>query len=114
MRERRPSLSPMRRLVAVIAVSTALLLGACGGSTEGLFGEDLYQRSCAGCHRGDGGGGRGPAIGPGSRAALELSDDQLAGVIITGPGAMPAFGRFSEEQVASLVAHLRELQTPGG
>lgn len=97
----------MRRTFLTVAI--ALALSACGGSTEGLMGQELYDRSCGSCHLADGAGLAGPAVGPGSNS-VNLTDDQLAAVIRVGPGTMPAFSRFSDEQVDSLVAYLRELQ----
>lgn len=95
------------RLAALAAVC---MLAACGGGTEGLLGQDLYERSCAACHGRDGaGGGAGPAVGAASNA-VELSDEQLAGVIRVGPGTMPSFDRLSDEQVSSLVTYMRTLQ----
>lgn len=96
------------RLLVAVGVAVFILAG-CAGSTEGLFGAELYARSCAGCHGGEGGGGSGPALGSGSDAA-ELSDDQITGVIEVGPGTMPAFDRLTDDQIASLVAFLRTLQ----
>lgn len=87
-----------------------LALAACGGGTPDTFGQELYEQSCAVCHgsAGEGTVGR-PAIGPGSNA-VELTDDQLRGVMMVGPGAMPSFSRLSAEQIDSLVAYVRELQ----
>ncbi len=99
----------MRRRGAALAVT--LLLAGCSPSTEGLHGAELYEQVCAACHRSDGSGNAGPAIGPGS-GSVGLSDEQLAGVITVGPGAMPAFSRLTDEQVESLVAHIRTLQSP--
>jgi len=94
----------------------SMLLASCG-STEGLFGKDLFEQSCQTCHRADGSGGGsggpGKAIGPGSDAVF-LSDDQIAGVIRAGPGVMPSFKRLTDEQVASLVEYVRQLQGADG
>ena len=94
---------------------TAVLLvaGGCSSGLDGLEGEDLFVAACARCHDRDGSGGIGPAIGErDARAALELSDDQLRGVIEVGPGRMPAFGRtLTTAQIDSLVRHLRQLQS---
>ncbi len=98
----------MRRLAALALV--ALALGGCS-STEGLTGPDLYAQVCAGCHRADGSGAAGPAIGPGT-PAVGLSDEQIANVIRVGPGAMPGFPRLTDEQVDSLVLFVRTLQSP--
>ena len=92
----------------------AVVAASCGGPPPEGFGQELYEQVCAVCHgsNGEGGGGR-PAIGAGSNS-VELSDDQIRGVIRVGPGAMPAFGRLTDEQVNSLVEYLRELQGTAG
>jgi len=97
------------RLIA--AAATIALLGAgCGDGTEGKFGQELFEQVCAACHGATGSGTTGrPAINAGSNAAT-LSDDQIRGVIRAGPGAMPSFTRFSDDQVSSLVEYLRTLQ----
>lgn len=102
--------SSLRRgALGVLAV--AVLVTSCSGSTEGLLGQDLFERTCAVCH-GNGGEGSAtrPALNEGSNAA-SLSDEQIRGVISVGPGAMPGFSsRLSEEQIDSLIAYLRRLQ----
>ena len=103
----------MRRARTAIVVLALLAASCAADSTEGKFGEELYEAACAACHRSSGEGGSGfPAIGSGSDAA-SLTDDQLAGVIRVGPGAMPAFSRFSDEQIDSVVAYVRQLQGDG-
>lgn len=102
----------MRRVATITAaLALSLSLAGCGSSTAGLLGAELYEQSCAGCHGAAGGGGLGPAIGPGSNS-VNLSDDQMASVIVVGPGSMPGFARLTDEQVDSLVAYVRELQAP--
>ncbi len=100
---------PATRLLALVAaiIAGAALLAGCSGSTEGLLGQELYNKSCELCHGAD--GRRGTQIGAGS-PAVELSDEQLRGAIAVGPGTMPGFPRFSQEQLDSLVAHIRDLQ----
>lgn len=88
-----------------------LAAAACGGSTEGLEGGELYEASCAHCHGSVGEGGVGPAVGPGSNTAVVLTDEQIVGVIRVGPGAMPGSPNLSDAQVQSLVDFLRELQS---
>lgn len=100
----------MRRARLLIPI-LALLAAGCGPSTEGKFGRELYEISCAGCHGASGEGDIGPAVGTSdSNAALALSDDQIAGSIEVGPGKMPGFGQLTAEQVDSLVEYLRSLQ----
>ncbi len=101
-----------RRRVGLVAILTAvMMLTACSGNrTEGRFGAELYGVSCAGCHGGEGAGsGAAPALDGGSNAA-SLTDEQLIAVMRVGPGSMPAFTRLSDEQVASLIEHIRSLQ----
>ena len=91
-----------------ILLVVLVLLGGCAPGDD-LLGEDLYVRSCATCHGLDGDGGIGLDIGPGSNTDLNLSDEQIAGVITVGPGNMPGFPRLTPEQLSSLVSYVRSL-----
>lgn len=104
----------VRRAVAILAL-LAFPLAACGGmgATDDLFGEELVAQVCSRCHGGDLEGGIGPPLGPGSNAATNLTDEQIAGVLDVGPGAMPSFKNLSDEQVAGLIAFLRTVQAGG-
>lgn len=103
------SVFPSSRLLipALTIVVAGALLAGCGGSTEGLLGEELYDKSCAGCHGSD--GLRGTQIGAGS-PTVDLTDNQISGAIAVGPGSMPGFPRLTPEQLDSLVVYIRELQ----
>lgn len=105
----------MRSAVALVLLASTL--AGCGGvaigDTEGLSGEELIDQVCSRCHGSDLGGGIGPALGPGSNAATNLTDEQIAGVLEVGPGAMPSFKQLSDEQVAGVVAFLRRSQIGG-
>jgi mono/diheme cytochrome c family protein len=98
----------MWRFCAVLAL-IAVLVSGCGLSDEYLLGRDLYERSCAACHGVDGNGTIGPEIGQGSNTELNLTAEQIAGVITVGPGNMPGFSRFTPAQVASLVDYVRAM-----
>lgn len=102
---------------AVALVLLASTLAGCGGvaigDTEGLSGDELIDQVCSRCHGSNLGGGIGPALGPGSNAATDLTDEQIAGVLEVGPGAMPSFKQLSDEQVAGVVASLRRSQNGG-
>lgn len=101
----------MRARLLLVAVCVAAAAAACSDPTEGRTGADLYDVACAGCHGPQLQGGVGPAMGAGSNSDLVLDDDQIAGAIAVGPGAMPGFGgRLSEAQIDSLVAFIRSEQ----
>jgi mono/diheme cytochrome c family protein len=93
--------------VWLVGLALLLVLGACSVTDEYLLGGDLYDRSCAACHGVDGSGGIGNEIDAGSNTDLNLRDEQIAGVITVGPGNMPGFSRFTDEQVDSLVQYVR-------
>lgn len=104
-----PRRPPRRLVVSVVVGVLAVFAGGCVSGSEGKFGEELYQHSCATCHGEDLGGGIGPALGPGSNA-IDLTDEQLAGAIRVGPGSMPGYGHLTDDQVDSLVQYLRQRQ----
>ena len=123
-----------------LALALAGLAGACGSddtadesaddggslSAEAQAGRDVAQdNGCAGCHRAGGGG-----IGPdweglyGSTVTLEdgstvVADDEYLALAITDPGAQVVDGfnvsmperDLSDDDVASIVAYIRELGT---
>ena len=100
------------RVVAVIVVLLAVVFAGCSDPADGKYGADLFGATCARCHGSDLAGGVGPPLGAASGAEA-LTDEQIAGVISVGPGAMPAFAdRFTDAQVESLIDYLRERQEP--
>jgi mono/diheme cytochrome c family protein len=81
-------------------------------------GQQQYQINCAVCH-GALGAGDGPvtrfgfpplAIGAGSRAAGQLSDGYLFGIIRNGRGLMPPYNRIEEQERWDLINYLRAMQ----
>jgi len=104
----------VRWLVAFLIACT-VVMAACSESPDGKFGERLFGITCSGCHLDDLSGGFGPGIGPRSNAHLNLTDEQIRGVISVGPGAMPPFGTvLDERQIDSLVLYLRSVQVGSG
>lgn len=84
---------------------------ACGNQDDNTLpqgdpvkGEELFTQSCSGCHGADGTGGYG---GP---YMLGLTEDSIADYIWNGNGNMPAFPDYSEQDVADIIAHIRELE----
>ena len=104
------------RLLATI-LAMAIFLGAVSVFAQGANNSaaSLYKTNCVSCHAAD---GRGSAVGKSLHAAdfhsaqvQQQSDAQLADVIASGRGNMPAFGtRLSKDQIAVLVKYIRTLR----
>jgi cytochrome c6 len=79
-------------------------------------GDALYKTKCAGCHGADGKGettvGKANKVRDlGSADVQAQSDDVLAGIIGSGKGKMPAYGKsLKPEQIKDLVAYIRTLK----
>ena len=79
-------------------------------------GGELFRLNCAACHQAALAGG---ALSYGRNApTLEpVTAVQIAEALELGPGQMPVFDYFSEDEVNSLIAYIRDLQegdSPGG
>ena len=98
--------------VALVAVTLRLL--ATPGWSQG-DGATLFKSKCAACHGPDGKAettmGKTLKIRDlGSPAVQNQSDAQLTEIVTKGKNKMPAFdGKLSKEQIAGLVAYVREL-----
>ncbi|HEV3002124.1 MAG TPA: cytochrome c [Solirubrobacteraceae bacterium] len=111
-------------LLLAAAALAALALAACGGDGgEGAGGKppqqvvdagrtaqgrQVFGRSCAACHGGDGGGGTGPRL---AGEAAYTDPDVVVEQVRNGGGGMPAFSdRLSEQELADVSAFVvREL-----
>jgi ubiquinol-cytochrome c reductase cytochrome c subunit len=72
-------------------------------------GARLYQLNCAACHVAS---GAGAAIG-GGREAPDLTSStptEIGEAILVGPGAMPVFDSFSEQDINDVAAYILTLQ----
>ena len=75
----------------------------------------LYKQKCAACHGADGKGDTpaGKSMKVRSFAdpdVAKMSDDELASVIESGKGKMPAYGKsLKADEIKSLVAYIRSL-----
>lgn len=111
------------RKLAYTPLAMAILVGTLvanaqesrsSGSSEARSrsGQQLFARTCAGCHGLDGRGGeRAPNIA-GSKHVQQLSDAKIFAIVqdgISGTG-MPAFHSLSEPEIRAVVKHLRVLQ----
>ncbi|MBK9180553.1 MAG: cytochrome c [Acidimicrobiales bacterium] len=125
-----------RTFVGVGVGVAAVLLGACGGepepplSAEGQQGKEVAGRyGCTSCHSSNGRSGIGPTWLEAWGSEVELSDgstvtfdDAYAEQAIRDPGSqvvdgyrniMPTVG-LSDEEIALVVAYLRDLGQPAG
>lgn len=79
-------------------------------------GEATYKAKCAGCHGADGKGqtamGKANSIRDlGSADVQAQTDDVIAGIIGSGKGKMPAYGKsLKADQIKDLVAYIRTLK----
>lgn len=103
------------RKTTLLFASLALLV-ACGdkddtGDTGALSGDatagaDVYAGNCAACHGSDGtNGASGPDL---SGLVPGMSDSALESVIKNGVGSMPAISTLDDQEVADVVAWLRQ------
>jgi mono/diheme cytochrome c family protein len=70
----------------------------------------MYLQLCSNCHGAELQGGLGPALGPGSNAAVQ-PDEFLRVSITEGRGRMPSFSStLSDPQIQRLIAYLRQEQ----
>jgi quinoprotein glucose dehydrogenase len=70
-----------------------------------LDGQTLYMTYCKGCHGADMKGGAGPDI---SIRAKQYRNDQVASIISKGAPPMPSFSFLSAQQIAAIVAYVRD------
>ncbi len=72
-------------------------------------GGELYRLNCAACHVAS---GAGAPIGGGRIAPslIEASPTEVGEAIIVGPGSMPIFTSFSDEDIDDVAAYVRDLQ----
>lgn len=111
----------IRTVVAALAALAALGAATEGSAADLERGGRLYARYCAGCHGPDGQGGAHtfmPHVENLTRKGyIELLPDEYLSTVIRegGPAVgkssyMPAWGgTISEEDIASIVAHIRRL-----
>jgi cytochrome c6 len=104
----------------IATISTGVALTGCvllsvparGDNT----GDATYKAKCAACHGPDGKGetsvGKANKVRDlGSADVQKQSDDEIAGIIGTGKGKMPAYGKsLKPDQIKDLVAYIRTLK----
>jgi len=79
-------------------------------------GGELFRLNCAACHQAGLAGGA-LSYGRNAPTLQPVTPVQVAEALELGPGQMPVFDRFSDEEVDSLIAYITELQdqdSPGG
>ncbi len=72
----------------------------------------LYRLNCAACHSAT---AAGTAIGGGHRAPSlrSVSPTEIGEAILVGPGAMPVFSSFSEQDINDVAAYIVTMQEEG-
>ena len=72
-------------------------------------GGALYRLNCAACHVAS---GSGAAIGGGREAPslMAASPTEIGEAILVGPGSMPVFGTFTEQDITDVAAYVGDLQ----
>ena len=93
-----------------MAVMGLLAVACVGRPAPEADGEQMYLQLCSNCHGAELQGGLGPALGPGSNAAVQ-PDEFLRVSITEGRGRMPSFSStLSDPQIERLIAYLRQEQ----
>jgi mono/diheme cytochrome c family protein len=99
----------MKGLVTVLVMGL-LAVSCVGRPAPEADGEQMYLQLCSNCHGAELQGGLGPALGPGSNAAVQ-PDEFLRVSITEGRGRMPSFSStLSDPQIQRLIAYLRQEQ----
>ena len=111
----------MRRLLSLIALCLALVLGASPSfAADAAHGGQIFSANCAACHMG--GGNVVNAERTLKQDALEAylanyaSDHEsaIAYQVTNGKNAMPAFGgKLSEGYIADVAAYVEEMSAKG-
>ncbi len=104
----------MKKTLLALLVGTSFLLAACGSEeasddssgneTVASKGEQLYQKSCIGCHGGNLEGGVGPAL---DKVGSTLSQEEIETIILEGVGSMPS-GIYKGEEATQVAEWLAE------
>lgn len=77
-----------------------------GGNNPAVIGRDIVQSRCAMCHGADLKGAP-PAIPSLEGILSRINEDEVQNTVKGGRGSMPAFGEFSDAQLAGIVTYLR-------
>lgn len=117
-----PDIQPTRRPVRYSEVEIVALVDYAGAFGDGpdiptvdvstgdlATGGELYRLNCAACHVAS---GAGAAIGGGREATslMASTPTQIGEAILIGPGAMPVFGTFSQQDIDDVAAYIVDLQ----
>lgn len=97
----------MKKALLTLLLGTSFVLAACGSeeatepgnNTVVSEGEDLYQKSCMGCHGGNLEGAIGPAL---DKVGAAMSAEEIETIILEGAPGMP--GKIREGEEAAQIA----------
>jgi len=96
----------------ILGLMSVAVAACVGRPATDASGEEIYLQLCSNCHGDELQGSVGPALGPGSNAAVQ-PEEFLRVTITQGRGRMPSFeSALSQGQVERLIEYLREVQGP--
>ena len=101
------------RLITGVILAALAMAGLSHAQKRG--GEEVYAQLCVGCHGPDGKadtdmGKQVKAADLTASAVQQQGDSDLAKVVKTGKGKMPAWGdKLSDDEIKSVVAYVKEL-----
>ena len=103
------------RVPSAIATALGVVLSLPLSVRAQTASDTPYTSKCAGCHGGDGtGSAMGKTMGAHDLTSTEvqqMSDSQLSGIITSGKGKMPAYGKsLKPDDIKGLVAYIRTLK----
>jgi ubiquinol-cytochrome c reductase cytochrome c subunit len=105
------SVEQIRAVANYVTQNLAVIPLSGGNLTDG---GELFRTYCATCHRTAVRGGALGFVGINAPSLVEKSPEIIAGAIRWGPGPMPKFPSsvLSDEQVASIVQYIQNVQHP--
>ncbi len=105
--------------LGVLVIGGAMIQAVVYAQGNAAQGQTLYEDNCLICHgpKGEGNGPAAAALNPKpfnftqKKFWATTSDKQIAAIIQSGKGAMPAF-QFSSEQIEAIINYLHQAFKP--
>ena len=96
--------------ILIATIGLLVLIASCSKKTSApsspIDAASLFSGNCARCHGADGASGRAPNL-----AKLEMSTDEISGIISNGSGKMPQFSdKLSAQEISALTQFVVKLK----